>query len=73
MDDCKDRWSDVICVVVKKNANGNMQNVLQRLDLAAVVYCLWGERNNNIFNKIESTVDSIVKQVMDLVKPRLQG
>ncbi|GKB40118.1 hypothetical protein Tco_0885060 [Tanacetum coccineum] len=53
------RLVDVLAILISTKGS-SVSNVISRIVLAAMTYCLWYERNSRLFKKKKSTVDQIV-------------
>ncbi|GJR14466.1 RNA-directed DNA polymerase, eukaryota, reverse transcriptase zinc-binding domain protein [Tanacetum coccineum] len=50
------RFVDVLAFLIQSKGS-SVSNVISRLVLAAMTYCLWNERNSRLFKKKKSTTD----------------
>ena len=41
--------------------------------IGAVVYYVWQERNNRLYNKGERSTDSLVQNIIDIIKLRMMN
>lgn len=73
LDGCNSCWSDILQDVISRKPNGTIISILQRLVIAAAVYCIWKERNARIFNKTACTGDKMVTQITKLVRMKMQS
>nr|GEU95659.1 hypothetical protein [Tanacetum cinerariifolium] len=61
---------DVLAFLIQSKGS-SVSNVISRIVLAAMTYCLWNERNSRLFNKKKSTADQLVQHITSLVRMKL--
>ena len=64
-------WKTIIEEVFVLAANRSIWSILRRLVIGAVVYYVWQERNNRLYNKGERSTDSLVQSIIDIIKLRM--
>ncbi|GKA25103.1 polypyrimidine tract-binding protein homolog 2 isoform X1 [Tanacetum coccineum] len=61
---------DVLAFLIPTKGS-SVSNVISRIVLAAMTYCLWNERNSRLFKKKKSTAYQIVQLITSLVRMKL--
>ncbi|GJV13665.1 hypothetical protein Tco_1355206 [Tanacetum coccineum] len=64
------RLVDVLAFLIPSKGS-SVSNVISRIVLAIMTYCLWYERNSRLFNKKKSTANQIVQRITSLVWMKL--
>ena len=66
-------WMNIIEEISVMTANSNIWSILRRIVIGAVVYYVWQERNNRMFDKGSRTEDELVKNIVETVKMRMMS
>jgi hypothetical protein len=66
-------WKNIIEEISEMTANSNIWSILRRIVIGAVVYYVWQERNNRLFDKGSRTEDELVKNIVETVKMRMMS
>ncbi|PWA76510.1 reverse transcriptase zinc-binding domain-containing protein [Artemisia annua] len=71
LDNVSDVWAEVISAVCVRNASNSIWSIVQRLVFGAVVYFIWQERNIRLFEGKDRSMNTIFKQITNIVRLRL--
>ncbi|GJX68841.1 sodium/hydrogen exchanger 6 [Tanacetum coccineum] len=64
------RLVDVLAFLIPSKGS-SVSNVISRIVLAAITYCLWNEQNSRLLKKKKSTADQVVQLITSLVRMKL--
>ncbi|GJS37847.1 retrotransposon protein, putative, ty1-copia subclass [Tanacetum coccineum] len=64
-------WTHMVQSLANGNNGNNINSVVSRLIFAAIVYCIWHERNCRIFRNERRKCDDILKFIIETVKMKL--
>ncbi|XP_028105446.1 uncharacterized protein LOC114304489 [Camellia sinensis] len=66
-------WPDIVHVAIRESRGKSLKAITTRLSLLCIVYQIWIERNNRIFNKEMKPEEVVIKTIVQMIRGRLMS